>query len=46
MICEKIKIANIGIASDPIIDKDIIYDAYVRRPMDEIFIEVSSGIRF
>lgn len=41
-----IKIANIGIASDPIIDRDIIYDAYVRRPMDEIFIEVSSGLSF
>lgn len=39
-----IKIANIGVASDPIIDKDIIYDAYVRRPMDEIFIEISSGL--
>lgn len=38
-----IKIANIGVASDPIIDRDIIYDAYVRRPMDEIFIEISSG---
>ena len=39
-----IKIANIGVASDPIIDKEIVYDAYVRRPMDEIFIEISPGL--
>lgn len=39
-----IKIANIGVASDPIIDKDIIYDAYVKRPIDEIFIEVTPGL--
>ena len=39
-----IKIANIGVASDPIIDKDIIYDAYVKRPIDEIFVEVTPGL--
>ena len=40
-----IKIANIGVASNPIIDKDIIYDAYVKRPIDEMFVEVTSGLK-
>lgn len=41
---KEVKITNIGIASDPIIEKDIVYDAYIKRPMDEIFIEVLSNM--
>ena len=37
----EVKIANVGNISDPITEKDIVYDAYIRRPMDEIFIEIS-----
>lgn len=41
---KEVKITNIGISSDPIIERDIVYDAYIKRPMDEIFIEVSNGM--
>ena len=41
---KEVKITNIGISSDPIIERDIIYDAYIKRPMDEIFIEISNGM--
>lgn len=39
-----VKITNIGVSSDPIIEKDVIYDAYVKRPMDELFIEISANM--
>lgn len=39
-----VKITNIGISSDPIIERDIVYDAYIKRPLDEIFIEISNGV--
>ena len=42
-LLQDIKITNIGVASDPIIDRDIVYDAYMKRSLDEIFIEVFSG---
>lgn len=44
MLREDVKIASIGVASDPIIERDIIYDAYIKRPLDEIFIEISPGL--
>ncbi len=40
-IQKDVKIASISAGIDPIIEKDIIFDAYLRRPIDEIFIEVS-----
>ena len=40
-IQKDIKIASISAGIDPIIERDIIFDAYLRRPIDEIFIEVS-----
>lgn len=36
-----IKITGALAKADPLIDKDIMYDAYLRRPIDEIFIEAS-----
>lgn len=36
-----IKITGVISKTDPIIDKDIMYDAYLRRSVDEVFIEIS-----
>ena len=43
-LCKEVKIKNLGNSTDPIIEKDIVYDAYLKRPIDEIFIEVSSSL--
>lgn len=40
------KIKSFDSGTDPIIERDMVYDAYIKRPIDEIFIEVllSGGI--
>lgn len=43
-LCNEVKIKNLGNSTDPIIEKDIVYDAYLKRPIDEIFIEISSYV--
>lgn len=39
---KEIKITGVLSKTDPLIDKDVMYDAYLRRATDEIFIQTSS----
>lgn len=39
-ILKEIKIKSIGKYADPIVERDMVYDAYIKRPLDEIFVEV------
>ena len=42
-VLKEIKIKSFGNYPDPIIERDMVYDAYIKRPLDEIFIEVLSS---
>lgn len=39
-VLKEIKIKSLGKYADPIVERDMVYDAYIKRPLDEIFIEV------
>lgn len=42
IIQKEIKITSLVSGTDPIIEKDMVFDAYLKRPIDELFIEVST----